>query len=87
MKSGDAFAVETVVVERALTEEEEIKEATRLANYFVAGVMASGVADYIKALHDDSDALVNKIKVTPAQVRVTGVKGQLKGGQGTFRVG
>ena len=49
-----------------LTEEEEIKEATRIANSFVAGVMAAAVADYIKVVYEDNHDSVRH--VTLAQV-------------------
>ena len=49
---------ETTITEvtsgRFFSEEDEIKEATKMASSFVAGVMATAVADYIKAIYDDN---------------------------------
>ena len=41
-------------MQRFISEEDEIKEATKIASTFVAGIMASAVADYIKVIYDDN---------------------------------
>ena len=41
-------------MQRFISEEDEIKEATKVASTFVAGIMATAVADYIKVMYDDN---------------------------------
>ena len=60
-------------MQRFISEEDEIKEATKIASTFVAGIMATAVADYIKVIYDDnheSHRLVSAAQV-PISIRLT----------------
>ncbi len=59
----------STAVTRFLSEEDEVREATTIASTFVAGVMATAVADYIAALHDDNHDSAQRRLVSAAQVR------------------
>ena len=51
---SDANADVLSTMQRFISEEDEIKEATKIASTFVAGIMATAVADYIKVMYDDN---------------------------------
>ena len=54
MNLSDTNADIQTSVQRFISEEDEIKEASKIASTFVAGIMATAVADYIKVMYDDN---------------------------------